>query len=133
MADTKEKPPKILIVDDDKSTRKAISEFLVDNGYQTYFAATNVNALEYLENENIDVVITDINHPGEDGLELTRKIKKFYKADVIVHSGAILNKIRTPRECYDEGATAVFAKPAKLVDFLDTIKIISRKHLIYEI
>ena len=125
--ESKNGPPKILIVDDDESMRKVLNEFLVNHGYQAYSATTNDDALTYLKNEDIDVVITDITHPGADGLELTRRVKTLYNADVIVISGAILHKFHSPEECFDAGASAVLAKPAKVVDILDTVKNLLKK------
>lgn len=122
----KEKPSKVLIVDDEKSIRSTLSEFLANNGYQTYSASTNAQALMCLKKENIDIVITDISHPGLDGLQLTRRVKASYNADVIVLSGTI-PQFNTPKECYDAGACAVSKKPAKLVDILDTVKSILKK------
>ncbi len=114
-----------MIFDDEESLRKILKEYLDNHGYQTYLASSSDDALKYLKKENIDVVITDFRHPGLDGLQLTRRIKASYNADVIVLSGTI-PEMNTPEECFDAGASAAIKKPAKLVDLLDTIKIILR-------
>jgi len=119
--------PKILIVDDDVSIRNVLNEYFANHGFQAYTTSTSDEALNCLVNRNIDIVISDINRPGVDGLEFMRRVKTFCNADFIILSGTILHKFHPPEECFDAGASAVFAKPAKLVDILDTVKSILKK------
>jgi DNA-binding NtrC family response regulator len=127
MAETKEKPLKILIVDDDESVRNVLQDYFANQGFQTFSASNNDDALECLKKENIDIVTTDINHYGAgDGLELTRTVKAICNANVIILSGNIPD-FPTPEECFDAGASAAIKKPAKLDYILDTIEGILQK------
>jgi CheY-like chemotaxis protein len=71
-------------------------------------------------------VITDIRHHDLDGLEFIRRLKTFCNADFIVMSGTV-PEMNTFEKCFDAGASAVFKKPFKPVDLLDTIKSILKK------
>jgi two-component system chemotaxis sensor kinase CheA len=68
-------PDTILIVEDSLFFIQQIKAFIEDAGYNTVCAENGIKALEMLKNNVIDLVITDIEMPEMDGLELTRKIR----------------------------------------------------------
>ncbi|MBI5062579.1 MAG: diguanylate cyclase [Desulfatitalea sp.] len=74
----------ILIVDDDEAIRDSMQEFVQMSGFSSSSAACAEDALEMLQTQAVDVVITDIMLPGMDGLELTDRIRKNFEVDVIV-------------------------------------------------
>jgi len=77
----------ILIVDDDKAIRESVEEYLKIINYKVKTASNSLEALKILTLFNADIVITDITMQGMDGLELTKKIKSKYHADVMVMTG----------------------------------------------
>ena len=66
---------KILVVDDDKTTRKILGIYLKSKGYKVEYAENGLEAMEKLGTESINLVMTDLNMPYMDGLELTRAIR----------------------------------------------------------
>lgn len=68
--------PKILVVDDSPVVKKIVTTTLVKKGFEVREALDGVAALEILLSEKIDLVITDLNMPKMDGLQLTREIRK---------------------------------------------------------
>jgi two-component system response regulator PilR (NtrC family) len=64
---------KILIVDDEKAIRESVSLVLSEEGYETNIAADGNDALELLNKNNFDVMITDLKMPGMDGMKLVKK------------------------------------------------------------
>ena len=66
----------ILIVDDCVTTRKLVGLYLRQGGYDSIQAENGLEALEKLAQEQVELVITDVNMPGMDGVELTRSMKK---------------------------------------------------------
>jgi two-component system response regulator AtoC len=68
----------ILIVDDEPSIRKVLGAHLRRDGYDVTAAASGVEAIETLQEEGADLVITDLRMPGMDGLELLRWVKQSY-------------------------------------------------------
>jgi diguanylate cyclase (GGDEF)-like protein len=78
---------RILIVDDDDTIRVLMNEFMTTLGYQCHTASGGLEALDILESNPVDVVITDIIMPGMDGLELTQQIKEKYDYEIIVMTG----------------------------------------------
>ena len=66
----------ILIVEDDKNTRKLMEAVLKENGYYPIPAKDGMEALRLLDTCHIDLVIMDIMLPGLDGYELTRQLRE---------------------------------------------------------
>jgi DNA-binding response OmpR family regulator len=68
----------ILVVDDEELLRKFIATFLSQLGYSSVTAIDGVDALEKMNGNKIDAVITDIKMPNMDGIILTREISARY-------------------------------------------------------
>lgn len=66
---------KILVVDDDKTTRKILGIYLKAKGYTVVYAENGLDAMEKLGIESVNLVMTDLNMPYMDGIELTRTIR----------------------------------------------------------
>ena len=66
---------KILVVDDDRTTRKILGLYLKSKGYEVEYAENGLDAMEKLGTVNVNLVMTDLNMPYMDGLELIRTIK----------------------------------------------------------
>jgi len=68
----------ILVVDDEELIRRLIVTFLSQLGHLCLTATDGVDALEKMDGDKIDAVITDIEMPKMDGIILTRKISTIY-------------------------------------------------------
>ncbi len=69
----------ILVVDDAPSTLEVLKRNLVSHGFQVFIASNIRQGLKILESTPIDLVITDLKMPGENGLDLVKHIKENYK------------------------------------------------------
>lgn len=68
-------PPTVLLVDDSKLVRVKTGRLLQQLGWQVLLAEDGLAALSQLEQAVIDLVITDVEMPGLDGFELTRRVR----------------------------------------------------------
>ncbi|MBC8199750.1 MAG: response regulator [Desulfobacterales bacterium] len=65
-----ERPPSILVVEDDNLTQKLIKRLLETRGYGVTIAGDGIEALLYLGKKEFDLIISDINMPNLDGFKL---------------------------------------------------------------
>lgn len=66
---------KVLLVEDDQAGRRMYAEWLKHAGFQVRQAHNGLQALEEALTSIPDIVVTDLNIPGIDGFELTRRLK----------------------------------------------------------
>jgi DNA-binding response OmpR family regulator len=66
----------ILVIDDDKNTRRLFQAVLENAGYKVYTADNGASALEVMDQEHIDLVIADIMMPQMDGYEFTKTLRE---------------------------------------------------------
>ena len=74
---------KILICDDEKDIVNALKIYLSDEDYEIFEAYDGKQALEVLEQEEIDLVLLDIMMPKMDGISCLNKIRESYRMPVI--------------------------------------------------
>ena len=67
--------PTVLLVEDDRDDRQVFADWLTDAGFRVMQAYNGMQALEQAVHAVPDVVVTDLNIPGIDGFELTRRLK----------------------------------------------------------
>ena len=65
----------VLCVDDDPGIRELLHEIITRLGHRMITAVDGIDALEKLADDHFDIVITDINMPRMDGIELIKRIK----------------------------------------------------------
>jgi len=75
--------PTLLIVDDEKPTRDGLRAALEDR-YDVYVAEDAKAAMELLERENFDALLTDFRLPSEDGMKLIARAKSLAKPPVCI-------------------------------------------------
>ncbi len=100
----------ILIVDDEVNIRNALVTMLEKKGYRVRGAGTGEEALRYLEEVRVDLVITDLRMPGMGGLEFLRRLKdKWSDTEVVVMTA--FGSINTAVEAMRLGAYDYLTKP----------------------
>lgn len=75
--------PQLLIVDDEKPTRDGLRAALEDR-YDIYVAEDMASARRLLDQENFQVLLTDLRMPGEDGMELIRAAKAMNRPPICI-------------------------------------------------
>ncbi len=103
----------ILVVDDEKNTREGLRWALENSSVSVLTAANGLEALEVLQQQPVDLVITDLRMPELDGMELLRRIRKdFPDLPVVILTGH--GTIENAVDAMKEGATDYLVKPVNL-------------------
>lgn len=74
----------LLIVDDDREIRSLLADYLETNGYRVFAAADGNGMWKLLEEKRPELLVLDLNLPGEDGLSLCRKLRVTSSLPVIM-------------------------------------------------
>ena len=108
----------LLIIDDDSTVRDILQD-LLSATHECHTADRAEQAIEYLQIETYDVIVTDISMPGLGGFELLKLIKENHPATpVIIISG----QLELDEEAFTGlGAFAFFSKPLVLHEVEDAI------------
>jgi CheY-like chemotaxis protein len=75
---------RVLVVDDNEIFRQTVCDMLDDGDFKTLSVGSGAQSFAVLRNQSVDIVLTDIVMPDEDGLEIVRKIRKMNPAPKIV-------------------------------------------------
>lgn len=111
----------ILIIDDEKAIRKALTEILSAEGYKTEEAGDGEEGLKKFKEKSYDVVLCDIKMPKLDGIEFLQKANES-NADVPVIMISGHGNIETAVDAVKKGAFDYISKPPDLNRMLITIR-----------
>ncbi len=111
----------ILIIDDEKAIRKALTEILSAEGYKTDEAGDGEEGLKKFKERTYDVVLCDIKMPKLDGIEFLQKATES-NADVPVIMISGHGNIETAVDAVKKGAFDYISKPPDLNRMLITIR-----------
>jgi len=109
--------PMLLIVDDEKPTREGLRAVLEDR-YDVYLAGDAGAAVELLEKEHFDVLLTDLRLPSEDGMKLIARAKSLSKPPVCILMTAYGSE-EVAVEAMKHGADDYIAKGRMQIDELE--------------
>src|SRR5205814_9463890 len=119
--------PTILIVDDEKHTRDGLRRLLEDE-YDVYVAADIAGAMNVLEREQIDLLLTDLRLGSEDGMKLIDRALKMPHAPICIMMTAY-GSVDVAVEAMKRGAYDFVTKPLNLdkVEMLIARAMLERK------
>jgi DNA-binding response OmpR family regulator len=115
----------ILLVEDELLLREGVMENLEAHGYTVIGAGDGKEALEWLDQTEISLIITDLVMPNMNGVEFIKQVRlKYPKVPIIVSSGSTdtvrsrlgISNINVP------GASASIMKPFKSKELVDLVE-----------
>jgi len=114
------RPPTILIIEDHTSARTPLAGVLEEAGYQVYEAANGREGLEQFHAQPVDLVITDLEMPEMNGLEVILELTRaFLDVKVIAMSGRSVDELSKAKLL---GARQTFVKPMDLPMLLHAVQ-----------
>jgi two-component system, OmpR family, KDP operon response regulator KdpE len=116
---------KVLLVEDQESMRRFLRPALAAQGYQVLEATTGAEGLQLAASHNPDLVMLDLGLPDVDGIEVTRRLREWTQAPIIILSarGQEPDKV----QALDAGADDYLTKPFGLQELLARIRV-ARRH-----
>jgi DNA-binding NtrC family response regulator len=116
--------PRVLVVDDNDLVRELLQTTMARAGYEVAEACDGNVAIQLLEDQSFDIVITDIIMPDKEGLELIAHIHRNYPGvKVIAISGSGEGPTRVYLDSAERlGARRSFAKPIDRTQLLETVE-----------
>lgn len=116
---------RILIVEDDVSVRDMLSEYMRSHGYDVAHANGGAVMREAVETSLPDVVLLDVNLPGEDGFTLARFLRERYDVGIIMVTGSADLADRVAG--LEVGADDYVVKPFELRELRARVKSVIRR------
>ena len=116
----------LLIVDDDNRIRELIKDYLLDESFYISTASSAIEARIKLRDFNFSLIILDIMMPGEDGLNLTKSIRKNNDVPIL-----LLTARGDPKDRilgFESGADDYLAKPFEPRELLLRVKSILKRN-----
>jgi DNA-binding NtrC family response regulator len=105
--------PHVLVVDDREEMATVIADALVDHGYVAFAARSGREALEVLQSERVDAVVTDLTMPQVDGLEVLRASQRLDPSrPVILMTG--FGAIDSALQAFEVGAYQYLLRPFRM-------------------
>ncbi len=110
----------ILVVDDEAMIRHALSDLLGTHGFSCATACDARAALQVLQARPCDLVLADVNMPGEDGLWLLQKVREGYPDTAVVMLTGV-GDVRVAVAALKLGAYDYITKPFKIEDVVGAL------------
>jgi two-component system chemotaxis response regulator CheY len=114
---------KILLVDDCRTTRKILGHYLKTRGYSVVFAENGLDALEKLGTDSFNLVMTDLNMPYMDGMELIKTLRADPAwTDLPILMVTTENDEEERQKAFSNGANGYLVKPVTADSIAENIK-----------
>ena len=119
---------RVLFVDDEEQIRKLLSTWLTRHGYEVTVANDGWEALKAIRSKAPDLVITDVNMPNMNGLELTRRLRADHRtARIPVIMLSARKQADDVLTGYAEGADEYIPKPVEMAVLAAKVEVLIRR------
>ncbi len=119
---------KVLVVDDDKTTRKMLSLILRSKGYEVITAENGMDGLQKLGMEQVNLILTDMNMPYMDGIEFTKQVRSNPEiSNIPIVMLTTEADEEEKQRAYKAGVDDYLVKPATAEQIVESMKRIIRK------
>lgn len=116
----------IMVVEDDKNTRRLMEAVLSQNGYNVISACDSVEALDLLERKQVDLIVLDVMMPRMDGYEFTRLMRDG-GSEIPILMVTAKETMADKREGFGSGADDYMVKPVDEEEMLLRINALLRR------
>ncbi len=116
----------ILVCEDDKNIRNLIGEYLKSENYQVFYSENGEDAIKVLEDNYIDLLITDVMMPKMDGFKLAKEIRESsYELPILMITAK--EKLEDKKIGYRNGIDDYMVKPIEMDEMLLRVAALLRR------
>lgn len=117
---------RILVVDDEENARLGLSRLLTNEGFLVDSVSNGFEALSYLRQQEVNLIVTDINMPEMNGISFLKELNKnFPNSNVIMITA--YGGVESYIEAMNLGAFEYINKPVKIEELKSILKKIFRE------
>lgn len=118
---------RILVVDDEENARIGLSKLLEKEGFEVGSVSNGYEALEYLQQREVNVIVTDINMPQMNGIAFLKELNKsFPRSNVIMITA--YGGVESYIEAMSLGAFEYINKPVNIDELKSVLKKILKEN-----
>jgi CheY-like chemotaxis protein len=110
---------RVLIVEDDQADRIILANIVEQAGHEVFFASGGEAALQLYAKRGIEIVVTDLQMPDGDGLELIDALKSMFPAGAIIVVSGMRPELLA--EVKSRAAVVALSKPVDPHELLETL------------
>ena len=103
---------RVLVVDDDEGIREFLKDSLEMQGYTTFASTNGADALAFLEKNDVDLVLADVNMPEIGGVDLALRVREIRATPVVLITG--VHREEREKIRVESGAVACLPKPLRV-------------------
>ena len=116
----------ILVVEDDKNLRKLMVTYLKRNGYNTFEAINGEDALDSLDKNYIDLIISDVMMQKIDGFELTKELRQCnYNIPIMLVTAK--GELEDKKTGFLSGADDYMVKPVDMEEMILRVQVLLKR------
>lgn len=115
------KQKRILIVDDEENARIGLSKLLTHEGFVVESVANGYEALNYLRQQEVDLIISDINMPEMNGIDFLKELNRSFPQSNVIMITAY-GGVESYIEAMNLGAFEYINKPVKIEELKSILK-----------
>jgi DNA-binding NtrC family response regulator len=112
---------RILVVDDEENARMALSRLLAKEGFLVESVANGFEALNYLRQQEVNLIVTDINMPEMNGITFLKELNRSYPQSNVIMITAY-GGVESYIEAMNLGAFEYINKPVKIEELKSILK-----------
>jgi len=112
---------RVLVVDDEREIRDVLYELLTLEGFEVKTATNGVMALTELLKDPYDLLITDLNMPQMNGLELVERIHREKLGIPMIMMSSLIAQV-SKEYVRERGVSICISKPFRFQEFTDAVK-----------
>ena len=112
---------RILVVDDEENARIGLSRLLAKEGFIVDSVSNGFEALNYLRQQDVNLIVTDINMPGMNGITFLKELNKSFPQSNVIMITAY-GGVESYIESMNLGAFEYINKPIKVEELKSILK-----------